>query len=60
MQQEVKSIKVRDLVAGFANTEEAGIRGYNGKLDIRPAYQREFVYDLEKQVAVINTIMKGC
>lgn len=60
MQQEVTLIKVRDLVAGFTNTEETGIRGYSGKLDIRPAYQREFVYDLEKQVAVINTIMKGC
>ena len=61
MKQEQRLIKVRDLVAGFTNTEESGIRGYHGKLDIRPAYQREFVYDLERQVAVISTIMsKGC
>lgn len=60
MQQKQTLIKVKDLIAGFTNTEETGVRGYNGRIDIRPAYQREFVYDIEKQVAVIDTIMRGC
>lgn len=59
MTQNIIKAKVKNIVEGFTNTEETGVRGYNGRLDIRPAYQREFVYDLEKQVAVIDTIMRG-
>jgi uncharacterized protein with ParB-like and HNH nuclease domain len=35
-----------------------GVIGYNGKLNIRPKYQREFVYDDKKRDAVIDTIFK--
>lgn len=53
-------VPIRDLVAGYSNNEATSqVRGYNGKLDIRPAYQREFVYDGKQQQAVIETIMNG-
>lgn len=48
MQIELKSIKIQDLIDGYVNAPDAGVKGYHGKLDIRPPYQREFCYD-EKQ-----------
>lgn len=59
MQIELKSIPIRDLIAGYENDPDTGVVGYGGRLDIRPPYQREFRYDLKQQQAVINTIMKG-
>ena len=54
------SIKVRDLVKGYQDDVQTGhISGYNGKLDIRPAYQREFIYKDKQRDAVIETINKG-
>lgn len=52
-------IKIKDLIAGYQNDPDNGVRGFGGKLDIRPPYQREFRYDLKQQQAVINTILKG-
>lgn len=53
------TIKVGELVDGYANQGEDGVVGYHGKLDIRPPYQREFVYSADKQRAVIQSILKG-
>ena len=53
------TILVRDLAEGYSDNQEGGVRGYSGKLDIRPPYQREFVYDAKKREAVIQTILKG-
>lgn len=53
-------VTIRELVDGFGEDATTGqVVGYGGKLDIRPAYQREFVYPMDKQEAVINTIMQG-
>ena len=38
-------IRIGDLYAGFSNSDEEGVFGYGGKLNIRPKYQREFVYN---------------
>ena len=54
-----RTIEIGQIVEGYKNKEEEGVVGYNGKLNIRPAYQREFVYDDKKRNAVIDTIMKG-
>ena len=35
------------------------MRGYDGKLDIRPPYQREFVYSEKQRNAVIDTLTKN-
>ncbi len=59
MKIELKNVKIRDLIEGFSDNGEQGVISYNGKLDIRPKYQREFVYSSEQQIAVIDTIMKG-
>ncbi len=55
---ELKKIKIRDLYDGFEDKNEEGVVGYGGKLDIRPKYQREFVYNPEQQREVIHSIMK--
>lgn len=53
-------IKVRDLVNNYKNDPLTGrVSGYGDKLDIRPAYQREFVYKDKQRDAVIETINKG-
>ena len=52
-------VTVREITQGYVNNEELGVRGYNGLLDIRPPYQREFIYNDKEQQAVINTVLHG-
>ena len=52
-------IKIRDLFNGYHDNGLDGVVAYGGKLDVRPAYQREFVYKPEQQQAVIDTVSKG-
>lgn len=60
MQIEKVQIKVRDLVEGYINDDATGrVSGMDGKLDIRPEYQRNFIYKEKQQNAVIDTVMKG-
>lgn len=59
MKIELKEFTIRDIVNGYKNNDEEGVVGFGGKLNIRPKYQREFVYDDEKRNAVIDTIRKG-
>ena len=54
-----KKILIRDLVKGYADNKEKGVRAYGGKLEVRPPYQREFVYKDEQRDAVINTIFQN-
>lgn len=58
MKIELKEITVRELTEGFEDNEEAGVVGFDGKLDIRPPYQREFIYKDSQRDAVIDTITK--
>lgn len=50
---------VRELVEGYMNTEAEGVVGLGGNLDIRPKYQREFVYKDAQRDEVIRTAMAG-
>ena len=59
MNIELKEITVRELTNGYEDNEEGGVIGYGGKLDIRPPYQREFIYKEKQRDAVIDTITKG-
>ena len=52
-------VTVGDIARGYINNEEQGVRGYGGQLDIRPPYQREFIYNESEQQAVISTVLKG-
>ena len=58
MNIELKEITVRELVEGYQDNAENGVVGFGGKLDIRPPYQREFIYKDKQRDAVINTITK--
>ena len=57
------AVSVRDLCAGYVNESdvdiENGVYAYGGKLCVRPAFQRAFVYDKEQENAVIDTALKG-
>jgi hypothetical protein len=59
MKIELHEISVRDVVKGYADDGEEGVVGYGGLLDIRPKYQREFVYGEKKRNAVVETIRKS-
>ena len=59
MKIELRMISVRELVEGYVNSEEEGVVAFGGKLDVRPKYQREFIYKAEQQEAVIDTLTKG-
>lgn len=58
MKIELHTITVREVAENYVDNAEEGVIGYNGKLNIRPKYQREFVYDEKKRNAVIDTIFK--
>lgn len=58
MKIELKEISVRELTDGYEDKEESGVFSYHGKLDIRPPYQREFIYKDKQRDAVINTVQK--
>lgn len=57
MKIELKEISIREVSNGYLDNDEEGVVGYNGKLNIRPKYQREFVYNEKQQIEVINSIM---
>ena len=59
MKIELKKIKIRELVEGYVDNEEEGVFGWGGKLNIRPKYQREFVYKDQQRQAVIDTIVQN-
>lgn len=59
MKIELKEITVRELVKGYEDNAEGGVVGYSGRLDIRPPYQREFIYKDKQRDAVIDTITKN-
>ena len=56
MKINLNKITVREVFAGYKDSSEEGVVAYKGKLDIRPKYQREFVYKPEQRNAVIRTV----
>lgn len=56
MKIELHKIPIRKVIAGYKDSAEEGVVAYGGKLDIRPKYQREFVYKEKQRNAVIETI----
>lgn len=56
MEINLEKIKIRDVVNGYVNNDEEGVVGFGGNLNIRPKYQREFVYKDKQRDEVINTI----
>lgn len=58
---DIKELKVTigEVCEGYFNDAEEGVVGYDERLDIRPKYQREFVYKDAQRDEVIRTVMKG-
>jgi hypothetical protein len=59
MKIKLHEIKVREVVNGYVDSDENGVVGYGGKLNIRPAFQREFIYKDKQRDEVIRTIQKN-
>jgi hypothetical protein len=59
MKIELERIPVSSLTAGYKDNDDAGVLGFGGNLDIRPPYQREFIYKDKQRDAVIETVFKG-
>lgn len=59
MKIELKEITVRELTEGYQDKGEEGVFGFNKKLNIRPPYQREFIYKGAQKEAVIDTVMRN-
>lgn len=57
------SITIRELTEGYVDYTdtdiEKGVFAYGGKLCVRPAFQRSFVYNVKEENAVIDTALKG-
>lgn len=57
------AITIRDLCKGYVNESETdiekGVYAYNGKLCVRPAFQRSFIYNDKQANAVVNTAFRG-
>mgnify|MGYP001155909483 FL=1 len=59
MKIEPKVILIKDLVENYNDNKEGGVVGYGGKLDIRPPYQREFVYKEKQREDVIKSVINN-
>lgn len=59
MKIELKEIAIKELFEGYKNNFEDGVIGFGGKLNIRPKYQREFIYKDKQRDAVIGTVRKN-
>jgi len=58
MKIKLYEIPISDVVKNYRDNAEDGVVGYAGKLNIRPAFQREFIYKDKQRDAVLNTIQK--
>ena len=57
MKIELLDLTVEELVEDYEDDGEGGVIGYGGKLDIRPRFQREFIYKDKERNAVIDSIL---
>ena len=53
------TITIGELVKNYSDNDEGGVTGFDGQLDIRPPYQREFCYSDAQQQAVMDTVTKS-
>ena len=51
-----ENITIREISAGYQDNNEEGVVAHDGELDVRPPYQREFVYKEKQRDAVIKTL----
>ncbi|MEI6352762.1 MAG: DUF262 domain-containing protein [Candidatus Nomurabacteria bacterium] len=59
MKIDLHKIKISEVVKDYKDSAEEGVSAFGGKLDIRPKYQREFVYSGKQRDEVIRTVKNG-
>lgn len=59
MKIDLHKIPVREVIEDYKDSAEEGVVAYGSRLDIRPKYQREFVYKEKQRNAVIETFIKS-
>ena len=60
MEVELRKYRVEEITKGFSEDDNSSqVIAMDGKLDIRPKYQREYVYDDKKRDKVIDTVLRG-
>lgn len=58
MKIDKREITIREVAKGYESDDATGkVSTMDGKLDIRPEYQREFIYKPEQRDAVIHTVI---
>ena len=58
MKIELHKIPIKEVLNDYKDNAEEGVTAYGGKLDIRPKYQREFVYTGKQRDEVVETVRK--
>lgn len=59
MKINLKNITIREVCEWYVDSNEEWVVWFNWKLNIRPKYQREFVYNPEQRNSVIKTVKKS-
>jgi len=59
MKQEIQRFSIRSFYDGYKETAD-DVVAFGGLLNVRPKFQREFIYPPDKQEAVIQSILKDC
>ena len=59
MKIKLHEIPIREVAEGYKDSAENGVVGYCGRLNIRPAFQREFIYKDKQRDEVIRTVRKN-
>ena len=57
MEIKLHEIAISEIIDGYTNNDEEGVVGFGGNLNIRPPYQREFIYGDKDRNAVIKSIL---
>ena len=56
MKIEPNEITISEVVNGYTDSSENGVVGYDKHPNIRPAFQREFIYKEKQRNGVLNTV----
>ncbi len=59
MNIERNDITIAELFEGYQDRGDEGVVACGGTLDVRPPYQREFVYKEKQRDDVIRSVLRG-
>lgn len=55
----LKQIPVRAIAEKYVDLGDEGVFAYDNNLTVRPAYQREYIYDDKRRNAVVDSVFNG-